>query len=93
MLEQKQNKIIVKRAEIQTVSYTVKIPKPSLYDTTYSHVYIDVEQDEDGFVHSLTISASTSLDRSAHLSNTMLRALFELFKQERLYVERDEDGC
>ncbi|MEM4177131.1 MAG: hypothetical protein QXS29_06175 [Nitrososphaeria archaeon] len=92
MLEQKQNKIIVKRSKINTVSYTVDFPRRRS-DEIPPYVNIDVEQEDDGFVHSLKIRTFSMLDGEKCLSNLELKALFELFKQERLYVERDEDGC
>jgi len=79
MLEEKE-KVVVERAQIQTVSYSIKIPKPY---SDYYLVLIDVMQSEDGFVHAIKIGGM-------QLDNVELRALFALFKQERLYVERDD---
>lgn len=90
--EQEKGQIIVERSPIQNVSYTVKIPAGSTYGRDYFYVHIDVEESEDGFVHSMRITTDSTLYGEARLSNIMLQALFELFKRERLYVRRDGDG-
>ncbi|MEM3361649.1 MAG: hypothetical protein QXO47_10800 [Thermoproteota archaeon] len=81
---------IVRKTGTVTVSYAVEIPCEFGDGIIYYHV--DVEQDERGLVHSLKISSTSMLENQVQLSNGMLKALFELFRREKLCLEAEENG-